>query len=180
MEHTKQESATDNGSMRQNASQRQGGAGDGDPHAPRRRGVSQELMSVFCGTWNISGHNAGSSPHAPDVPVTGVDRYEWMPGSFFVIGHFEHRFEEGAHEGTSIIGYDPDEQTYFADNFDNLGFHRRYRLVVRDRLWTFTGEFERAKLVFDEDGNEFTQTWEISSDGRDFRPLCELRGSKVP
>jgi peptidoglycan/xylan/chitin deacetylase (PgdA/CDA1 family) len=102
-----------------------------------------------------------------------------MPGGFFLIGRWVHRFGSALHEGISFIGHDPGTRSYSADNFDNLGYHRTYALDERGGLWHFSGGFERATMRFDDDGNGFTVNWELSKDGKTWAPLCELRGTRL-
>ena len=111
--------------------------------------------------------------------VTAVQTYEWMPGGFFLVHREFARFGDVEHKTMTIIGYDPSSQTYPVHFFDNLGYYRVYQARVHDRTWTFTGKYERATIVFGADGNTFKSTWERSSDGSNWLPLCELKGTKA-
>jgi hypothetical protein len=79
--------------------------------------------------------------------------------------------------GTSLIVVQ--DGSYSADNFDNLGYHRRYAVRVEGDTWTFVGEYERAKQTFDPSGRSFEIKWELSKDGKQWQPLCELHGTKL-
>lgn len=150
-----------------------------NPHAHRKPGREQALLKLFLGTWQIEGHNAPSAPDAQGEPVAGCDSYELMPGDFFIEGRWEHEFASGKHTGIAIIGYDPDEATFFAHHYDNLGYPRRYQLTYNERVFTYQGKFERATVVFSSDGERMVQAWEMSDDGENWRTLCELHGSKA-
>ncbi|WP_309672281.1 hypothetical protein [Gemmatimonas sp.] len=54
------------------------------------------------------------------------------------------------------MGVDADTGHYFARTFENHGFYRHYDVHFDRRLWSITGERERARIEFSEDGN--TQT----------------------
>jgi hypothetical protein len=142
-------------------------------------GAEHQRLNVFVGRWAMSGVNKAEAPIAADAPVTGEENYGWLEGGFFLQAHFEHRFGSDRHTGVGIIGYDAQTGEYVSHNFDNLGYQRMYQLSVQDRVWTFTGEFERATLVFSRDGRSFTIAWEIARDGETWKPLCELKGTKV-
>jgi hypothetical protein len=136
-------------------------------------------VHVFVGRWKVRGQNKESAPVAPGVKVSGEETYEWLTGGFFLVSRFQHYFGDDAHIGLSTIGYDTSSQTYVSHNFDNMGYARRYEITVDDKTWTFKGEFERATLVFSSDGNSKTEHWEISSDGANWQPLCEMTATKI-
>ena len=156
-----------------------GGVTQQDPHHSRTPGPEHERLEVFLGHWRVEGHNAPTAPSASAVKVLGEETYDWMPGGFFLIGRWVHRFDSSLHEGISFIGYDPESRSYTADNFDNLGYHRAYRLTEFADVWQFSGAFERATWRFDDDDDGFTVNWEISKDGKTWAPLCELHGTRL-
>lgn len=149
-----------------------------DPHASRSRAPEHALMEMLIGRWRTEGHNAPAAPDAPRTPVAGEQTYEWLPGRFFVLGRWSRQFGDSSHVGTSILGEDP-ERGLFAHNYDNLGYAREYVVTVRDRVWTLSGRYERARIEFSADGSWFRETWELSKDGTTWQPLCELLGRRA-
>lgn len=150
-----------------------------DPHAPR---VPQELhkrLEAFIGRWSVSGRNADAAPAAPNSPIRGENHFEWLPGQLFVIGRFRHDNGTGTHCGASMLGVDEESGALFAHNFDNLGYERRYTLSIEGGVWRFAGRFERAALVFGQDGRSYEERWELSKDGEQFVPLCEMHATKL-
>lgn len=141
-------------------------------------GQEHKRLHVFVGRWKVEGQNKDSAPVAPGIKVNGEETYEWLTGGFFLVSRFQHHFGDDAHIGLSTIGYDASSQSYTAHNFDNLGYARRYEISVNDKTWTFTGEFERCTLVFNDDGSK-TENWEISADGSNWQPLCEMTATKI-
>ena len=135
-------------------------------------------LEPFVGTWKVVGHNAGAAPNAPNTPVTGEESYTWLPGRFFLLGHWNRRFGSDRHVGLSIIRYDSTTGQYSAYNVDNLGFARTYRVTERDGVWSFTGDWERATWSIGHDGDRMTIDWEITSDGETWEPLCHLDATK--
>lgn len=150
-----------------------------DPHEKREPGAEHRKLDLFVGRWRVEGFNAGQAPDAPDTKVSGEESYEWLPGRFFLLTHFDRGFTGGGrHIGTGLIGVG-ERGTYASDSFDNLGYHRTYKLSVEDRVWTYSGGHERAQLTFAKDGKSFHVKWELSKDGKAWQPLCELDGTKL-
>jgi hypothetical protein len=147
--------------------------------AEPKPGPEHKRLDAFVGKWNVEGKNKEGAPVAAGAKVTAVQTYEWMPGGFFLVHREFARFGDVEHKTMTIIGYDPSSQTYPVHFFDNLGYYRVYQARVHDRTWTFTGQYERATIVFGADGNTFKSTWERSSDGSNWLPLCELKGTKA-
>jgi hypothetical protein len=150
-----------------------------DPHEARQPGAAHRRLDVFLGHWKVEGENGSAAPAAPGARVRGEETYDWMPGGFFLIARWVHRFDSALHEGIGFIGHDPITGAYTANHFDNLGYHRAYRLAEANGVWSFVGTFERARMRFDGDGNGFAIEWELSKDGLLWQPLCNLRGTRL-
>jgi hypothetical protein len=150
-----------------------------DPHATRVQVELHRKLEALIGRWSISGRNAGAAPEAPNSVIRGENHFEWLPGQFFVIGRFRHDNGSGTHSGASMLGVDEDSGALFAHNFDNLGYERRYALSIEGGVWRFVGQFERATLVFGQDGRSYEERWELSKDGEHFVPLCEMHATKL-
>lgn len=146
---------------------------------PPKRGPEHEQLDVFVGKWNVDGENKAGAPVAANAKVTGEETYEWLPGKFFLMYHWDRRFADNEHTGIGVIGYDASREAYSAHFFDNLGYSRKYEASVRDGVLTLTGKWERATLVVGDNGNTMSIYWERSSDGRNWLPLCDLRATKA-
>jgi hypothetical protein len=70
------------------------------------------------------------------------------------------------------LGVDARTGKYVARSFENHGFYRHYEVECDGRAWTFSGEFERARIVFSTDGRQQTITWEWRPADR-WLPLCD-------
>ncbi|HUQ82840.1 MAG TPA: YciI family protein [Gemmatimonadaceae bacterium] len=154
--------------------------------APRERaapelkpmvGDGQRQLDPFVGTWKVTGHNRGGAPNEPDTSLTGTERYEWLPGGFFLQGNWDRQFGTGRHTGISIIRYDDATGEHSSYNTDNLGFARTYRMTERGGVWSLTGPTERASVRFSGDGDTMTTLWEVNKDGQ-WMPLCDLVGKR--
>jgi len=150
-------------------------------HGPEPTPVITEAhrrLEPFVGMWEVVGYNAGAAPNAPNTPVTGEESYTWLPGRFFLLGHWDHRFGTDRHVGLNIIRYDANTGQYSSYNVDNLGFARTYRVTQRDDVWSFVGDWERATWALGHDGQTMTIDWEITRDGETWEPLCHLDATK--
>jgi hypothetical protein len=135
-------------------------------------------LEPFIGTWTVAGENKAAAPNAPNTPVTGEESYVWLPGRFFLLGHWDHRFGNDRHTGINIIRYDQTSGQYSSYNVDNFGFARTYRVAQRDGVWSFTGDWERAAWSLGADGRTMTVDWEATEDGETWVPLCHLEATK--
>lgn len=148
--------------------------GAADPHAIRARGREQELLASIVGRYQVHGYNEPAAHGERRVTVTGSQEYRWVPGEFFVRGHWDHRFGERVHQGVSLLGFEPEHGVHFAHHYDNLGYARTYTVTIAGYVWTFHGQFERACLEFSPDGSRYHESWQLKKDGQSFWPLCEL------
>ena len=71
-----------------------------------------------------------------------------------------------------MLGVEAETGRHFARTFENHGFYRQYDVVVEGKVWTVTGETERARIQFSEDEKTQTITWEWRSAGQ-WLPLCD-------
>ena len=147
------------------------------PEPTPRLGPEHAHMDVFVGEWNSDGWTADSSPTGR-VRVTHHHTYEWLPGRFFLVHRWDGRIGDAPNRGIEIIGHDPLNDTYASHFFDSGGWARHYQAKVRDNVWTFAGERERATFVFGDDGNDIIVRWEQTHDGSNWVPLCEVRATR--
>ena len=143
-----------------------------------KRGPKHDALSVFLGTWRAKGTSyggtdqSGNDPKANGVPWISTHVGRWHTGEFFLIQ------DEKAHPGgtvfdtLSVMGVDPEKGGYFARTFENHGFYRHYDVTVNGRVWTISGETERATIEFSTDNRTQTIVWEWKREGK-WLPLCD-------
>lgn len=68
------------------------------------------------------------------------------------------------------MGWDAEAGRYFARTIENHGFARDYTMAVDGRIWTLSGERERATYRFSEDGRTQHISWEWKP-GQEWLPL---------
>ncbi|WP_158624967.1 DUF1579 family protein [Corallococcus terminator] len=151
----------------------------GSGEAAPRLGPEHQRLEVFVGEWKAEGVlGEASGPHA-QAKATAVDRYEWLPGGFFLSCRGVMHFAEERLESTRIIGFDAERQRYRMHLFDNSGYARVYEGGEQDGVWKFAGAHERVTMSFANGDQRMDIHWEQSDDGTTWRPLCDLRATRV-
>jgi len=107
------------------------------------------------------------------------ETWKWLSGGYFLAGRFVSRLGESDYRGTGYLSWDETRGTHTCRLIDNLGYDRLYKLTANGRVWTFNGERERATYAFSEDGRSIDIRWEASDDGVNFKPLYDLRATRV-
>ena len=104
---------------------------------------------------------------------------EWLSGEFFLVNRWSGHVGESEFNGMEIIGYDIPSRKYISKFFDNAGNAPTYQVTVRENVWTYNGEFQRATFEFSDDGKTMKTHWDWrKSDGGNWLPLCDLTASK--
>jgi hypothetical protein len=141
-------------------------------------GEEHRRLAPFVGKWTVVGQNGDGAPTAPNAQVTGEEHYVFLPGGFFLLGHWDRRLGNDRHIGMSVLRYDAAAHEYSAYNVDNLGFARTYRVTERDGVWSFAGDRERATVAMSEDATTMIVDWEIRNGDETWSSLCHLEATK--
>jgi WD40 repeat protein len=150
---------------------------------PGERGAPHEALEVFLGEWKAEGHAyaAGDQdsrdPKKNPTPWTSTHTARWHTGKFFLIQD-ERAQVAGPFDTVSIMGWDADTGSYFASSFENHGYYRLYDVRVDGKMWTFTGDTERARIEFSPDGRKQTIAWEWRPKDV-WLPLCDRTATKT-
>lgn len=148
-----------------------------DNEAPPTRGPQHHALEVFLGKWRAEGQSYGgprqpeSDPKGSPEPWVSTHTGKWHTGEFLLIQDERATTGGSPFDTLSIMGVDP-AGSYFARSFENHGFYRHYEVAVDGRVWTLSGESERARIEFSADGKTQTVTWEWRPDGT-WLPLCD-------
>jgi Protein of unknown function (DUF1579) len=153
------------------------------PQLPLIPSAELQLLNVFVGKWHLEGLSYGSgqsqeNPYDSSVRWSGEETYEWLPGGFFLIGHFNGQIGDAAINGMEVTSYDAASQTYPSQIFDNYGRIHLGQRIVRDGVWTYTGTEYRTTYVLSNDGHTMTTHWDWLS-GTDWLSLVDLKGTKL-
>ncbi len=151
--------------------------------APPMRGPQHEALEVFVGAWTAEGESFGGPDQDSQNPRENATRWtsthnaQWHTGEYFLIQD-ERALIDGPFDTLSIMGWDADGGRYIARTFDNHGFYRHYDLAVDGRVWTISGDTERARIDFSDDCKRQVIAWEWRPQGQ-WLALCDRVATKV-
>ena len=149
-----------------------------DTETTPTRGVQHDALAVFLGRWRAEGTSYGSPNQSDDDPKGAPEPWRstctgtWHSGEFFLIQDERVMIGANPFDTLSVMGVDATTRRYFARSFENHGYTRQYDVAVDGRVWTVTGETERARIVFSADGRTQPITWEWHPKDR-WLPLCD-------
>ena len=141
-------------------------------------------LELFAGKWNVKGKSyaEGSSNESLQVSSAQMEfsqTGEWLLSGFFLVNRWSGHVGESEFNGMEIIGYDIPSRKYISKFFDNAGNAPTYQVTVRENVWTYNGEVQRATFEFSDDGKTMKTHWDWrKSDGGNWLPLCDLTASK--
>jgi hypothetical protein len=153
---------------------------------PSVPGPEHKRLEVFLGKWNLEGQQydglVGSA-----AKIAAVETYEWLPGRFFLVHHFDGQVGDGDAACIEIIGYDASSRTYPAHTFYNNGQANEWQGHEHEGIWTFTGDWPmadesmkvRCTIVFSNAGNVRTGKWDYSSDGSKWQTFWDVKARKA-
>jgi hypothetical protein len=156
------------------------------PKQPGKPGPEHRRLDVFVGKWKMEGRQY-ESPFGPAAKLTAVETYEWLPGGFFLVHHFEGRMDDQEMACIEIIGHDASSQSYPFHSFYNDGKTNEWQARERDGVWILTGDWQttdkaskvRCTTVFSDAGNTRTGKWERSSDGSQWQTFWDVEATKI-
>jgi Protein of unknown function (DUF1579) len=144
-----------------------------------------QLLDVFVGKWPTQGLSYGlgqskENPYDSSVRWIGEEIYEWLPGGFFLVRHFNGQIGDLPLSGIEMISYDAVNQTYPTQIFDNYGRIHLGQRMIHDGVWSsHIGTEYRATYTFRNDGNNMATHWEwLNKD--DWSVLMDLEGTNEP
>lgn len=138
-------------------------------------------LAVFLGSWHAEGTSYGgddqspADPHAGASPWRSIHTARWHSGEFFVV---QDERANGPFDTLSLLGWDSEDERYFARTIENHGFARDYTMSLEGRTWSLVGEHERATVTFSHDGRTQDISWEWRR-GENWLPLCDRTAHRV-
>jgi hypothetical protein len=143
-------------------------------------------LAIFVGKWNLAGTQYATRL-GPAAEISGTERFEWLPGGFFLIHHFEAQVGGAPAACIEITGYNPATETYPTHTYYNNGQTAEWELVERDGSWILTGEWPmdgesvqvRCTVEFADEGNSRTGKWESSSDGSRWETFWDVKATRA-
>jgi len=149
-------------------------------------GVEHKRLEVFVGTWRVEGRQLEGWV-GPAAAISGVERFEWAPGKFFLVHHFDSRVGADQAACIEITGYDGSAGAYATRTYYNNGQAAEWSMEEQDGTWTLTGQWPtggtrmqvRCRVEFHDEGNSRTGTWESSGDGSRWETFWRVTATRV-
>jgi hypothetical protein len=107
------------------------------PQGAPKPGPEVQKLAYFVGNWKEAGK---STAHGMEGPVSSTQKWEWMPGGFFLVGHSSNKSPMGSFTIMSVVGYDPASKMYTYNIFDSWGDAFLAKGTVSGDTWTWTTE----------------------------------------
>ena len=148
---------------------------------------SNELnkLNVFIGKWNVLGTSyaegtANENLKLSSLKMTSVETYEWILDDSFLLHHWDGKVGDSDFKGMEVLGFDKKNNLYTSSFFDNSGNNPTYKVSLKNNIWTYSGEFQKATFEFSDDENSLQVHWDWKKpDDENWLPLCDLKVTKV-
>ncbi|GAA3944896.1 DUF1579 family protein [Actinoplanes auranticolor] len=114
------------------------------PPAPPQPAPELKQLDYLVGTWKLSGMTE-EGPMGPPAKMTGTETFEWLPGGFFLVHHWEGSIDMGPRGAMPDVGYeffdyDPETSKFRSHYFSSFG-------PYNEEQSHYVGDFEDDKLV---------------------------------
>lgn len=148
---------------------------------------SNELhrLNIFIGKWDVSGtsYAEGSAEEnlkSSSVKLTSVETYEWILDNSFLLHHWNGKVGDSDFKGMEVLGFDKKNNLYTSSFFDNSGNYPTYKVSLKNNIWTYSGEFQKATFEFNDNENSIAVHWDWKKPGTEkWLPLCDLTATKI-
>jgi hypothetical protein len=144
-------------------------------------------LGYFVGSWTVRGL-IEPGPWGKGGKFSWTDTTRWMPGNFFVVGHWDFQMPRalgGDGEEIFVMGYDTAERVYTFDAFSSQGLHQISRGTFIDNAWIWTsrairdGQTVEQKMTMEIlSPSSYRLTFEISTDGSTWMTFMKGRAAK--
>ena len=139
------------------------------PQEPPKPGPEVKRLAYFLGNWKEEGK---STAHGMIGPVSSTQKWEWVSGGFFIVGHSDNKSLVGDFKIMAVLGYDPETKMYTYNAFDSWGELITAKGSVSGDTWTWTNEMMmggksiKTRLTEKEvSETQYTLKYESSADG---------------
>jgi hypothetical protein len=139
------------------------------PQEPPKPGPEVKRLAYFVGNWKEEGK---STAHGMEGPVSSTQKWEWVSGGFFIVGHSDNKSPVGEFQIMAVVGYDPGTKMYTYNAFDSWGELVTAKGSVSGDTWTWTtemmmgGKSIKTRLTEKEvSETQYTLKYESSPDG---------------
>lgn len=147
--------------------------------SPPKKSTSQiKKLNFLIGKWHTAGEFLNNISDS-SKEIRGMDIYEWVSGEAFILHRVDVFMGNTRTEVIEIIGYDEGRKLYFMKSFDNLGeATTMYAELVKPGVLKIWDSKMKSTLTVNKNGNSMVVKWELSEDGRTWKPWMEIKLSK--
>lgn len=135
-------------------------------------------LSVFAGKWITQG-TIRATEDAASAEMRAIDRYEWLPGGFFLLHKVDALIGRTVSQSIEVIGYDAQQACYVTRSYDDQGTTDGFTARLKGRAWSIDGERVRFRGAFDAGGSLLGGTWEQRSAEGQWTPWMDIELRKV-
>ena len=150
-------------------------------------GPENKKLEVFLGSWTFE-WDTKASVFGPAGRITGVERYESMPGGFFVQMNREAKGPQGDFRDHFVFGYDPVAKKHTLTIFGLAdGTSGSYTGTANGNIWAWSGSGhtgsgksyqERCTVTVAAGGASFALKCEATGDGKTWSPSIDGKYTK--
>jgi Protein of unknown function (DUF1579) len=135
-------------------------------------------LKFLIGRWHTQGNILRGAPGG-STEIRGMDTYEWISGGFFILHRVDVLMGSARTEVIEIIGYDKIKRSYFMTSFDNQGATITMHAVLKKPgVLKLTDAKMQSTLSVDKGGNSMTAKWELSENGKTWKPWMNMKFSR--
>ena len=140
--------------------------------------AKHRALDVLAGKWITQGRIRATDDAAPSE-MRAIDRYEWLPGGFFLLHKVDALISDTVSQSIGVIGYYAAQACYVTRSYDDQGTSDGFTARREGRAWSIDGEMVRFRGAFDVGGSVLAGTWEQRSAKRRWSPWMDIELQKV-
>ena len=140
--------------------------------------AKHRASGVFAGNWITHGTIRATDDTASSE-VRAIDRYEWLPGGFFMLHRVDALIGGTVSQSIEVIGHDEAQACYVTRSYDDQGTSDGFTARLEGRAWSIDGEKVRFRGAFNAGGPVLAGTWEQRSEKKQWSPWMNIELRKV-
>ena len=140
--------------------------------------AKHRALSVFAGKWITQG-SICATDEAASFEMRAIDRYEWLPGGFFMLHKVDALIRATVSQSIEVIGYDAQQSCYVTRSYDDQGASDGFTARLEGPAWSIDGEKVRFRGAFEQGGSVLAGTWEQRNAQEDWRMWMDIELRKV-
>ena len=133
---------------------------------------------MVAGKWITQGA-LRATDEAASFEMRAIDRYEWLPGGFFMLHKVDALIGGTVAQSIEVIGYDAQQACYVTRSYDDQGASDGFTARLEGHAWSIDGEKVRFRGAFEQGGSVLAETWEQRNAQEEWRMWMDIELRKV-